>query len=155
MCLLEHQKVLLSSFCQNPGRGGGGWGVGSCSFRFCVEPCNLHAPVNLANWSFQSHRNQNKKVSLPVFVRNRSIGALPIFPLKTSPPTRDTHLSRTKKVMFKTIKKGNIGTPVHGHPPGKKEMLAEGSMIIARSGTIMATGRKSAFRLSGSSERPA
>ena len=37
---------------------------------------------------------------------------LPIFPLKTSPPPRETHLPWTKKVMFKTTKKGNIGTPV-------------------------------------------
>ena len=36
---------------------------------------------------------------------------LPIFPLKTSHPPRDTHLSRAQKVMFKTTKKGNIGTP--------------------------------------------
>ena len=36
---------------------------------------------------------------------------LPIFPMKTSPPPRDTHLPWTKKVMFKTTKRGNIGTP--------------------------------------------
>ena len=41
---------------------------------------------------------------------------LPIFPLKTSPPPRDTHLSWAKNVMFKTAKKGNIGTPVTGLP---------------------------------------
>ena len=37
---------------------------------------------------------------------------LPIFPLKTSPPPRDTHLSWAKKVMCKIAKQGNIGTPV-------------------------------------------
>ena len=36
---------------------------------------------------------------------------LPIFPLKTSPP-RDTHLPWTKKVMFKTTKKGNNSGPL-------------------------------------------
>ena len=34
---------------------------------------------------------------------------LPIFPLKTSPPPRDTHLSWAKKVMFNTAKTGNLG----------------------------------------------
>ena len=41
---------------------------------------------------------------------------LPIFPLKTSPKPRGTHLSWAKKVMFKTTKKGNIGTPVWTFP---------------------------------------
>ena len=34
---------------------------------------------------------------------------LPIFPLKASPPPRDTHLSWAK-VRFKTAEKGNIET---------------------------------------------
>ena len=40
------------------------------------------------------------------------LGAMRGAPLKTSPPPRDTHLSWAKKVMFKTAKKGNIGTHV-------------------------------------------
>ena len=41
------------------------------------------------------------------------------FPLyKTSPPPRDTHLSWAKKVMFKTAKKGNMGTPFQKAGPG-------------------------------------
>ena len=40
---------------------------------------------------------------------------LPILPLKTSPPPRDTHLSWAKKVMLKTAKKGNVGIPVKDH----------------------------------------
>ena len=42
---------------------------------------------------------------------NPGYAGLPICPLKKSPPRRDTHLSWTKKLMFKTTKKGNIGTP--------------------------------------------
>ena len=48
-----------------------------------------------------------------------SCTGLPIFPLKPSPPPRDTHLSWAKKVMFKTAKMGNIGTPVLAIPCSK------------------------------------
>ena len=39
----------------------------------------------------------------------RDFPGLPIFPLKTSPPQRDTH----QKVMCKTAQKGNIGGQPH------------------------------------------
>ena len=46
-----------------------------------------------------------------LFLQNPENSWLPLtglsmFPLKTSPPPTNTHLSRAKKVMFKTIKKG-------------------------------------------------
>ena len=37
-----------------------------------------------------------------------SLTGLPLFPLKTPPPQRDTHLSWAKKVTFKTTKIGNM-----------------------------------------------
>ena len=45
------------------------------------------------------------------FLGRSECAGLPIFPLKISPP-RDTHLSRAKKMTFKTTKKGKTGT--HG-----------------------------------------
>ena len=56
---------------------------------------------------------------------------LPTFPLKTSPPTRDTHLSWAKNVMSKTAKKGNIGTPDPGPRRARRNAL-ENKSVSAR-----------------------
>ena len=62
----------------------------------------------------QQVQHRTARLSFRIFSTGRQRTGLPKFPPKTSPPPRDTHLSRAKKVMFKIAKKGNIGTPEEG-----------------------------------------
>ena len=58
----------------------------------CQTPGSMLAP-------FQGDKSN------PALILSHPTG-LPIFPLQTSPPSRDTHLSRAKEAMFKTSQEG-------------------------------------------------
>ena len=52
--------------------------------------------------------------------------------IKTSPPPRDTHLSWAKKVMLKTTKRGNIGTPAKWGTVASQISLAVPPIVVVR-----------------------